>query len=323
MKELLKTASEAYYDGNPILTNEQYDTLERMYGQTISGNGDTPHAFRMYSLQKCYDMQDAPLNIERCTETPKLDGAAISILYVQGNYTLSLTRGDGFKGRDITDKIRQLIPHKIETDKDLVQITGEVVCSHTMPNARNYVSGALNLKDFDEYSSKVVEGSIEFVAYSVQTSESSIGITTSYPDDMKFLYRNGFLPVTELQIEDGLASAYGTASFLTDGIVYRLSSNAQFKAHGFTSKFPKGAFAFKENAEAVETTLLDVVWQTGKSGKVSPVAILEPVMVGDAKVSRATLNNIEFIKALDLEIGCKVGIVRSGEIIPCVVSRID
>ena len=323
MKELIKQASEAYYDGKPFLTNEQYDTLERMYGQTISGNGDTPHAFRMYSLSKCYDMQDAPLDTEKCVATPKLDGAATSVLYVQGNYTLALTRGDGFKGRDITDKIRQLVPSKIKTDKDLVQITGEVVCSHTMPNARNYVSGALNLKSFEEYSRKVIEGSIEFVAYSIQTSDASFGITKTYVEDMKLLYSNGFLTVTELKMEDGLASAYGTASFLTDGMVYRLSSNEQYMLQGFTSKFPKGSFAFKENAEAVETTLLDVVWQTGKSGKVSPGAILEPVMVGDAKVSRATLNNIEFIKALDLELGCKVGIVRSGEIIPCVVSRIE
>lgn len=322
MKKILEQASKAYYDGQPFITNEQYDTLERMYGQTISGNGDTPHAFRMYSLQKCYDLQEAPIPLSNCVATPKLDGAAISVLYVQGTYTLALTRGDGYKGRDITDKIRQFVPEKIDTNHNLVQITGEVVCDHCMPNARNYVSGALNLKDLNEFKTKALEGGIEFVAYSIQTSEHSIGVTGNYELDMQYLYRHGFLPVTELKTDKVLAYAHGTANFLTDGVVYRIGCNVNYYNAGFTSKFPKGAFAFKENAEQVETTLLDVVWQTGKSGKVSPVAILEPVMVGDAKVSRATLNNIEFIKALDLEIGCKVGIVRSGEIIPCVVSRI-
>jgi len=73
----------------------------------------------------------------------------------------------------------------------------------------------------------------------------------------------------------------------------------------------------------VETTLLDVVWQLGKSGVVSPVAILDPVVVGEATVSRATLHNIEYIRDLDLEIGCKVEVIRSGEIIPRIVRRLD
>ncbi|MBT5638227.1 MAG: DNA ligase, partial [Candidatus Peribacter sp.] len=89
------------------------------------------------------------------------------------------------------------------------------------------------------------------------------------------------------------------------------------------SKHPRGAFALKEQAEGVETTLIDVVWQLGKSGVVSPVAILDPIEIGGATVSRATLHNIEYIRDLNLEIGCRVSVIRSGEIIPRIIGRVE
>ena len=92
---------------------------------------------------------------------------------------------------------------------------------------------------------------------------------------------------------------------------------------GHTAHHPRGAFALKEQKEGVHTELLDVVWQVGKSGVVSPVAILSPVEVEGAVVSRATLHNIEYIRSFGLEIGCKVEVIRSGEIIPRIVRRVD
>jgi len=321
MKNLLKQASQAYYDGEPFLTNEQYDSLERIYGQSISGNGNIPHAFPMYSLKKCYDMADAPLDHTNCTETYKLDGAAISLLYVSGELTMALTRGDGTKGRDITEKARSIpnIPNEILLN-GLVQICGEVVCHSGVSNPRNYSSGALNTKDLSEFKSKVNEGSLQFVAYSVQNRPDYAGINPTYFEDMRLLEDLEFTSVLSVLSEE---TGVNGVPVLTDGRVYRLKGNDEFNSLGYTSKFPRGAFAFKENAEEVHTTLLDVIWQTGKSGKVTPVGILEPVMIGDAKVSRATLNNIGFIRALNLEIGCTVGVVRSGEIIPCVVYRVE
>ncbi|HEY9701865.1 MAG TPA: hypothetical protein V6C58_05445, partial [Allocoleopsis sp.] len=111
--------------------------------------------------------------------------------------------------------------------------------------------------------------------------------------------------------------------FPCDGLVYRLNDNKLFEELGYTAKHPRGAYALKERGRAVETKLLDVVWQVGKSGKVTPVAILEPVMIGDAKVSRATLNNIAFIRALGIEIGDTVAIERAGEIIPTVMYKVE
>jgi DNA ligase (NAD+) len=109
----------------------------------------------------------------------------------------------------------------------------------------------------------------------------------------------------------------------TDGLVYRIDDNELFDSKGYTSKHPRGAFALKERQEAVETTLLGVEWNVGKTGKVTPVAVLDPIKIGDATISRATLNNPGFIKALDLRIGDTVAIVRSGEIIPCIVHKVE
>jgi DNA ligase (NAD+) len=108
-----------------------------------------------------------------------------------------------------------------------------------------------------------------------------------------------------------------------DGKVARVDDIWEFDRLGFTSHHPRGAFALKEKQEGVVTELKDVVWQIGKSGVVSPVAILEPVMIGEATVSRATLHNLRYIKELGLEIGCQVEVIRSGEIIPRVVKRIN
>ena len=134
-----------------------------------------------------------------------------------------------------------------------------------------------------------------FVAYGISPS-----VSDTYTEDMNYLSQLGFNVVTDNNYDE----------YPTDGLVYRLDSNSAFSAAGATDKFPHGAFALKEQEESVVTKLLDVVWATGRSGKVTPTAILEPVMIGDALVSRATLNNIAYIEALDLELGCGVEVVR-------------
>ena len=96
-----------------------------------------------------------------------------------------------------------------------------------------------------------------------------------------------------------------------------------FNEKGYTSKHPRGAYALKEKEAGYATTLLDVLWQVGKSGVVSPVAVLEPVDIEGAIVEKATLHNMSYIEGLNLEIGCKVEVIRSGKIIPRVTRRLD
>jgi DNA ligase (NAD+) len=111
--------------------------------------------------------------------------------------------------------------------------------------------------------------------------------------------------------------------FPQDGEVWRVISNDAFEKLGYTSHHPRGAFAKKVKQEGVVTELIDVVWQVGKSGNVSPVAILDPIDIDGARVARATLHNIGIIEDLGLEIGCMVEVIRAGEIIPQVVRRVD
>jgi len=172
-------------------------------------------------------------------------------------------------------------------------------------NSRNYAAGSLNLKDSSEFSTRA----LSFFAYGAQPS-----ITTTYRSELDILKQYGFNVISEPDLDK---------IYPCDGVVFRVNDTQLFQDMGYTAKHPRGAYAKKERATHVETKLLDVEWQVGKSGKVTPVAILEPVYIGDALVSRATLNNPGFIEMLDLQIGDTVAIIRSGEIIPCILHKVD
>ena len=307
MQDFLRHASKKYYEGHPIISDEQFDALASVYKFHDVGYRVTDgvaHYFPMRSLQKFFSIEDAP-DLGLYVNTPKLDGAAVSLLYVSGKLQQALTRGDGKLGKDITSKMRHLVPDTVQFDSnEILQITGEVVAPVEIPNARNYASGALNLKDEDEF----LERNINFVAYDAQPA-----IANNWTTAMKILMFNGFATVSSVQKD----------IYPTDGEVFRVNSYATYENMGYTAHHPKGAFALKEQKEGVVTRLLDVKWQVGKSGEVSPVAILEPVKIGDAEVSRATLHNIEYIRGLNLEIGCEVEVIRSGEIIPRILRRVD
>ena len=309
MQKLLDAASKAYYEGNPIMSDAQFDELASSLGYDSVGYNDNfemSHLYPMYSLQKVFVGEQHPPYDHSTGATivsPKLDGAAVSLGYWDGDLIIALTRGDGKRGRNITEKMRQLVPEKIDR-MGAVQITGEVVAPETIPNARNYASGALNLKSMDEFN----EREIRFVAYDIQPAQCE-----NWTEDLSNLASANFDTV--------LQSSW--AGYPQDGVVFRVNNRAKYEEMGYTSHHPRGAFALKERPPGVITRLLDVVWQVGKSGVVSPVAILEPVLIGEATVSRATLHNMKYITELGLEIGCSVEVIRSGEIIPRVVRRVE
>lgn len=311
LEQYLNHASRMYYGGTPIISDAVFDQLADSAGYTSVGAKEygnvEKHLYRMYSLQKYYEDQgEAPLREYNTSVSVKLDGAAISVLYVDGHLVRVLTRGDGIEGTVITDKFinSNIIPLEIK-HTGIVQITGEIVAPKHIPNSRNYAAGALNLKDLEEFKTKA----ISFFAYGVYPS-----IKDTYDEDMKYLKRMGFGTIKDGDLDQ---------IYPSDGIVFRVNSNAIFNEMGFTSKHPKGAYARKERQEAVETTILAVEWSTGRSGRVTPVAILEPVMIGDKLVSRATLNNLGFIEALDLRIGDTIALRLAGMIIPEVCYKVD
>lgn len=312
IKNYLDAASAAYFAGKPIISDEVFDRLAESAGYHEVGAKQHEHLKkhfnRMYSLAKHYEGENKkPLqDYKDIVSTEKLDGAAISLLYLDGTLVQALTRGDGIEGTDITSKIiarKDLVPLSIDMT-GIFQVTGEIVAPKHIENSRNYAAGALNLKDEAEFCTRA----ISFFAYSAFPY-----ITDSYRKDMQSLEQLGF----ETVLTSGLSDIYDC-----DGIVHRVNSNLDFDAAGFTAKHPKGAYALKQRSEAVETTLLGVEWNTGRTGKVTPTAILEPVMIGDKTVTRATLNNIGFIEALELYIGCTVALILGGEVIPRVTHKV-
>ena len=171
MQHFLEKASAMYYSGTPIVSDAEFDSLARLYNYDSVGHTVTdgiPHLYRMYSLQKVFDLNSVEPSTAPMVRTPKLDGAAVSLQYVNGHLAQALTRGDGNLGRDITLKLEELVPQQISI-LNKVQITGEVVAPDTIPNARNFAAGSLNLKDASEFRSRAKD--LRFVAYDIQGAE--------------------------------------------------------------------------------------------------------------------------------------------------------
>lgn len=312
IKDYLDQASASYYAGKPFISDEVFDRLAESINYNSVGakqhDNIKKHLDPMWSLNKYYEDEGAaPIPEYKDKEcTPKLDGAAVSLLYIDGNLVQVLTRGDGTEGTDVTRNFlarKDLVPLKTER-LGVYQVTGEIVAPKQVVNSRNYASGALSLKDEGEFCTR----SISFFAYGVFPS-----LTDTFREDMEQLNNLGFDTVYARDIHN---------IYPCDGLVFRINDNCIFSDLGYTSKHPRGAYALKERAEAVETQIISVEWGVGKSGKVTPVAILKPVYIGDKLVSRATLNNPGFIEMLDLYIGDTVGVILGGEIIPCITHKV-
>lgn len=309
---LLTLACNAYDEGTPIMTDEEFDYLADKYnydgfgGETLGKKGK--HEYRMHSLKKVFDKELAPYELEKEIESPKLDGTAISTLYKEGFLVQALRRGrDGIEGEDVTDKMSLLVPMQVERT-ETHQINGEVVCDKSINNARNYASGSFGLKSLEEFTTRIDH--LKFVAYGVIPY-----LADTYEADMALLHSVGFATVLTKDISE---------NYRTDGRVYRENDNELFAEAGYTSKHPRGAYARKQSSEvSVERTVLrDVIWQVGRSGKVSPVAIFDEVTIDDAKITRATLHNPGFIEEMQLAINDGILVTRSGGIIPKVLGKV-
>lgn len=308
MKEFLAKASKAYYEGHPIISDDEFDILASSFGYSNVGylvEGGVKIPYQIYSLKNVFEGEELTLQEYDTIETPKLDGVAVVLVYIFGELKALITRGDGSVGKDISHLIPTFpAPKTIENKTPILQVVGELVASKSIPRARNYASGATGLKNAEEFGTR----ELYFAAYDVFPK-----MYPSYQQDMRKLIDFGFLTVLETRWDD----------FPQDGIVYRVNDNSLYEKLGYTAHHPRGAFAYKKKKEGKVTTLNEVVWQVGKSGVVSPVGILDPVEVDEVKVSRATLHNMEYIRLLGLEIGCKVEVIRAGEVIPRIVRRID
>ncbi len=299
------------------------------------------HEFRLYSLSKVRDFDDLEKWVADMRKFDpstnfaleyKYDGLQLVLEYENGLFVRATTRGDGNIGEDVSLQVKtiQAVPLKISyTGRLIVQGEGMMTKSALkqynktaeipLKNARNGVAGAIRNLDPKETAKR----KLDFFCYSIIFCEKKF---KTQEEMHEFLIENKFnvgnffhICKTAEEIEKFILEVGEKKSRLEidiDGMVIKVNNVSVREEIGWTNKFPKWAMAFKFEAEEVSTMLKDVIWQVGRSGKVSPTAILEPVELAGATISRATLNNIEDIRKKDVYVNSRVFIRRSNEVIP-------
>ena len=290
-------------------------------------------------VQKALPGRDVPVIIE-----PKIDGVAVSLFYENGALQYAATRGDGVQGDDITQNARTIrtIPQRLKGHApERLEVRGEVYLPKSgfaklnqsraeaglplFANPRNSAAGSLKQLD----PAEVARRPLAFVAHSFGLLEGGAAELHSQSEMFKLLTASGLKTSERLwtaNTADGIIAAIRELDavrhdfeYETDGAVVKVDDFAQRARLGLTSKSPRWAMAYKYQAERAETRLLAIQVQIGRTGVLTPVAILEPVTVSGTTVARATLHNGEEIARKDIRVGDVVAIEKAGEIIPAVV----
>lgn len=307
------------------------------------------HEIPMYSLDNSYSMEDIEEFYERLykmfgkdielTVECKMDGAALSVTYDNGRLLQVVTRGDGKSGEDITNTAYiSNLPKEIsykgklilrgevfmpkEVFKELNRTRGEMG-QNLFANPRNAAAGSLKLLDFKQAQSRMLEMFVYNLAYcdeNISTHEEAL----NFCREIGLPVNNIFFKCSNLNMVESALSEIENMRFSLpydiDGAVIKVNNIDMQRQAGFTAKFPRWAIAYKYKAQQVSTILEDVIFQVGRTGAVTPVAVLHPVLISGSTVSRASLHNEDEIKRLNIMIGDTVFIEKGGEIIPKVVS---
>ena len=314
------------------------------------------HKYRLYSLDNTYNEEELKRWYERvCKEYNKelelvcelkIDGLAIALTYNEGLFALGVTRGDGVTGEEITQNLKTIkaIPLKLFEPKSL-EVRGEIYMPKSsfeklneealasgdkvFANPRNAASGSLRQLD----SSITAKRDLSMFTYTGIFENSEDKQIKTHYDGMMYLKKLGFKVNPNIRLVKNIQGAidycneWATKRFdldyATDGVVIKVNDFSIQKDLGYTSRAPKWATAFKFPPEEVSTKLLDIELNTGKTGIITPVAILEPVQLAGSTVARASLHNFDEIRRLDIRIGDTVLVKKAAEIIPKVVKVMD
>ena len=310
------------------------------------------HKFRMYSLDNSYDfddLEDWEKRIIKTTDGPvefvaelKYDGASISILYENGKLVQAVTRGDGFQGDEITGNVRTISDIPLKLKGDFPQhffMRGEIYLTRKnfdkinkqreedgldpFMNPRNTASGSLKMQD----SGEVRKRGLSSVLYQYISEEIP---AESHWELLEKAKSWGFKTSQQARLCKTMAEVQEFITFWDlerhnlpfeiDGIVLKVNSLKQQRQLGYTAKSPRWAMAYKFKAEKVETQLDKVTYQVGRTGAITPVANLKPVLLAGTIVKRASLHNEDIIKKLDLHEHDFVYVEKGGEIIPKIVA---
>lgn len=316
---------------------------------------EVKHKYRLYSLDNTYNYEELRKWYERVTKECgdgvelvcelKIDGLAIALAYKDGYFVKGATRGNGIIGEEITQNLRTIkaIPLKLFKNADL-EVRGEIYMPKTsfeklneenlqngekpFANPRNAAAGSLRQLD----SSITAKRDLSMFTYTA-IIENADKKPASHWESIEFIKELGFKTNPNIRLVKDIDGAIEfckyweterfNLNYATDGVVIKVNSLACQNELGFTSRAPKWATAFKFPPEEISTTLKEIELGVGKTGAVTPVAVLEPVQLAGSVVSRASLHNFDEIKRLDIRIGDRVLIKKAAEIIPKVIKVIE
>ncbi len=335
---------------------------QRVGGQPVERFQRVPHPAPILSLANAYEADEVRAWFERITKLddrvagtdysvePKLDGLTVVLHYEGGIFTMGSTRGDGEYGEDITPNLKTVrsLPLRIPiSESDIVVprrlvVRGEAIIlrddfeemnrsleqagERTYVNPRNAASGALRQLD----SRLTAIRPISLLCYAIVEGEDSL--PNRQVEVIEYLKQIGF-PVPEetyhcddieeaISVGDEMAKRREDLPYEADGVVIKINDLELAADLGIVGKDPRGAIAYKFPAQVVTTTLEDIGVNVGRTGVITPYAILEPVEVGGVTVSQATLHNFDFIEEKDIRIGDRVLLKRAGEVIPYVIGPV-
>lgn len=339
-------ALEAEY---PEFADENSPT-QRVGGVASEKFSKVTHAYPLESLQDVFSFDELSEFYERVENTVgqaayvveyKIDGLSVALEYVDGVFVRGATRGDGQVGEDVTENLRTIkdIPKVLENAPPRLIVRGEVYMPRTvfeelnaerelkeqplLANPRNAAAGSLRQLD----SKITAERRLSIFCFNIQNSDELE--FASHTESLDYLKKLGF-PVSPcytvfsdaetVQAEiERMGESRGALDFDIDGAVVKVNDFAQRARLGSTAKFPRWAAAYKYPPEIKETLLTDIIISVGRTGVLTPNAVLNPVRLAGTTVSRATLHNRDFIHELDVRVGDTVRVRKAGEIIPEII----
>ena len=334
----------AFEQENPKLSHPNSPN-KRVGGKVLQGFKKAKHLSRMWSQEDVFDTQELKDWIKRAHKVstkleficePKFDGASLNLIYENGVLKQAITRGDGEIGEDVTNNVKTIhsIPLQIE-EKSLLEVRGEIVIKkddfekinelrlqnneQPFANPRNAASGSLRQLD----PAVTAKRKLFFNAWGVGENSLNHKKTSELMDS---IYSLGFGKPPIQKLVQGVEEIEKTyyeiinlrdgISMMLDGMVIKIDDIETQQELGFTVKFPRWSCAYKFPAVEKTTVVKDIIQQVGRTGVITPVAVVEPTLIDGSTVSRATLHNFDEIERLDLKLNDEVIIIKSGDIIP-------
>lgn len=348
--DILYRELETLEETHPELITEDSPT-QRVGDQILEGFTKVAHSQPMYSLDNSFNGEEVASFVDRVKKQLnepvsflcecKIDGLAIALTYENGQLVRGATRGDGTVGEDITTNLRTIksIPLKL-TENINAEIRGEAYMPKAvfrelnedrdekglvpLANPRNAAAGGLRQLEPKEVAKRQLSAFMYGAVYTDEFQPDSqeglfetlgnLGLRTNS------LRRNCETTEEILSFIEEIAELRQELPYEIDGVVIKVNSTRQQDALGFTVRAPRWATAYKFKAEVATTTVQEVEWTVGRTGVVTPTAIMDPVTLAGSVVQRATLHNVDFIESLDVRLGDSVQIHKAGDIIPEIIS---